>query len=610
MLATLAAEPFDRRGWLFEVKWDGYRAIADVDRGRVNLYSRNHLSFINTFSPVVEDLHRLGHTAILDGEIVALDEAGCSRFQLLQNYRKTGQGRLVYYVFDLLELDGRDLRGETLRARKKLLAPLIAGLKHVALSESIKDTGIAFFDAVNDLKLEGMIAKNGNSRYREGMRSSDWLKVKTRNRQEAVIGGFTAPRRSRKHLGALVLGVYEGSELIYIGHTGGGSSDEQLAKLRTRLDPLVRKSCPFKTTPQVNAPVTWVEPKVVCEVEFQEWSAAGRMRQPIFVGMREDKSAKSVHREASKPIPEIERAAASKPTQHVPHLTNLDKIYWPEEGYTKGDLIDYYRGIVPVILPYLHDRPLSLNRHPDGITGKSFFQKNVGRYRPPEWLQTVKILSESTGGSTEYAMCQDEASLLYLTNLGCIEVNPWNARVGSLDRPDYLVIDLDPLDVPFAAVIEAAVAVRKLLEKVGAEGVCKTSGKRGLHVFVPLGAGYSHDQARQFAELIASHIHQQLPATTSVVRSPGKRQKRIYLDYLQNRRGQTLAAAYSVRPHPGATVSTPLAWREVRNGLDPTAFTIKTTPRRIDRVGDLWQQVLGPGIDLAQCLERCEQLMH
>ncbi len=253
-------------------------------------------------------------------------------------------------------------------------------------------------------------------------------------------------------------------------------------------------------------------------------------------------------------------------------------------------MISYYREIAPIILPYLRDRPESLNRHPNGIKGKNFFQKNVGKQPPPSSVETVSIPSNSRSETVEYVLCQDEGSLLYLANLGCIELNPWNSRVGHLDNPDYLVLDLDPEDIPFAKVIDAALAVRKVLERAGAESCCKTSGKRGLHIFVPLGAKYDYDAARQFAQIVAAMVHEQLPDSTSIVRSPAQRQHRIYLDYLQNSRGQTLAAPYSLRPAPGATVSTPLAWREVRKGLDPTAFTIKTMPRRLAKVGDLWNR--------------------
>ena len=286
MLATLVEEPFDKPGWLYEIKWDGYRAIAEVNRRGVKLYSRSQNSFNQFYPSIVDSLKQLGHEAVLDGEIVVLDEAGRSRFQLLQNYRKTGQGRLVYSVFDLLFLDGRDLHRESLRVRRQLLSDILTDLPNVILSEAVENRGVEFFRAAVKHGLEGIIAKNGESPYREGIRGPEWLKIKTHHRQEAVIGGFTEPRRSRQHLGALVLGVYVGADLVYIGHTGGGSNAKELAGLRARLDPLIRKSCPFSNEPRVNPPVRWVEPTLVCEVKFQEWTSDGQMRQPIFLGLR------------------------------------------------------------------------------------------------------------------------------------------------------------------------------------------------------------------------------------------------------------------------------------------------------------------------------------
>jgi bifunctional non-homologous end joining protein LigD len=291
-------------------------------------------------------------------------------------------------------------------------------------------------------------------------------------------------------------------------------------------------------------------------------------------------------------------------SDNAPKLTNLSKIYWPDEGYTKGDLIDYYREVASFILPHLKDRPMSLNRHPNGITKPNFYQKDVSRQPPPAWVETVKIKLESERKTLQAPLCQDEAALLYLANLGCIEMNPWNSRVTALDRPDYLVIDLDPEAIPFTAVVEAAQAVRKVLEKAEADCYCKTSGKTGLHIYVPVGARYDYELVRQFGELIANLVNAELPETTSVVRRPALRQGKVYLDYLQNSRGQTLASAYSVRPHPGATVSTPLKWSEVTRKLDPSRFTIRTVLRRLDKVGDLWKPVIGNGIDLAKCVER------
>jgi bifunctional non-homologous end joining protein LigD len=619
MLASPVEQPFDRPGWLFEVKWDGYRAIAEIEGGRVRLYSRNRLDFNERYPPVVGSLAQLGHDAVLDGEVVVLDEHGEAHFQLLQQYQKTGEGVLAYYVFDLLYLDGHDLRSLPLRRRKELLAALVDNLPSIRLSEHIEERGRAFFEAASERGLEGIIAKSAASPYRMGMRSHDWLKIRTHRRQEAVIGGFTQSRGSRPHFGALVLGVYQGDDLVYVGHTGTGLNDATLADVRRQLDPLVQKTCPFRKRPKTNAPVQWVRPELVCEVEYQQWTSDGNMRFPVFLGLRPDKPPRSVVREIPEPVKEAEKvskeeASESPPTTQpaaavpvaVP-LTNLSKVYWPKEGYTKGDLIDYYREISSFILPYLRDRPENLNRHPNGIEGKNFFHKDMKQQAPP-WARTADVASESRGETIRYLICQDQNTLLYMANLGCIEINPWNSRLGTLDQPDWLVIDLDPEAIEFARVVEAAQAVHRLLERAGAESVCKTSGKTGLHIYVPLGAQYNYDQATQFAQIVATIVQRQLPESTSVLRPPALRQHRVYLDYLQNRRGQTLAAPYSVRPAPGATVSTPLRWVEVRRGLDPGRFTISTMPKRLARTGDLWKPVLGPGIDLQGCLERLQKL--
>ena len=622
MLATLVDQAFDREGWLFEVKWDGFRAIAELDHGDVLLYSRNHKSFNDRFSPIVETLTKMKSAAVLDGEIVILDRQGKSQFQLLQNYQTTGEGQLVYYVFDLLFLDGKDLRNEPLRERKKALAKLIKGKKNVLLSEHIETTGLSFFEAAANQQLEGIIAKNAESRYREGVRNLDWLKIKTQMRQEAVVGGFTEPKGGRQEFGALVLGVYDGKDLNYIGHTGGGFDASSLSAVRSRLEPLVQKACPFNVRPHTNTPAQWVKPELVCEVKFSEWTKDGSMRQPIFLGLRDDKKATTVHREVKAPVEDVlddasettkvappvrqRRAAAPKATSSEPefHLTHPDKVYWPDDGYTKADLFNYYREAAAIILPYLRDRPQSMHRFPNGIDGQSFFQKDVSRQPPPAEVKTATIKAEGKGKTIEMPLCQDEASLLYLANLGCIELNPWNSRLKAIDRPDYMVIDLDPEDVPFERVVETAMAVHKVLEKAGCASYCKTSGKRGLHIYVPLGAHYDYAHVRQFAEIVANVVHNRIPDFTSVVRSPAKRQHKVYLDYLQNSRGATVAAPYSVRPYRGATVSTPLKWQEVTRRLDPGKFTIRTVPKRLDKVGDLWQPVLGDGIDLEESLKR------
>jgi bifunctional non-homologous end joining protein LigD len=631
MLTTPVARPFNREGWLFEIKWDGYRAIAEIESGRVRLYSRNLLSLEQRFTPLARSLENFGHDAVLDGEVVVVDENGRPQFQLLQDYQRNQQGQLAYYVFDILYLAGHDLRKLPLRRRKEVLKASLPSLPHVALSDHVEEHGKEFFDLISQQGLEGIIAKDGGSFYSEGKRNLSWLKIKTQQRQEAVIGGFTLPGGGRKHFGALLLGVYDKKDLIYIGHVGTGFTEKLLRDIGSRLEPLVQKRCPFQKRPPANAGVRWVKPKWVCEVGFQNWTREKVMRHPTFLGLREDRDPDSVQME--NPLPEVppaadikqhketpstrvESASASVPARpkneqqlsidsHTLKLTNLNKVYWPGQNYTKRDLIQFYRDVSTVILPYLKDRPQSLHRHPNGIESESFYQKDVEHH--PAWVKIVRLESESREKQIRFLICQDEATLVYMANLGCIEINPWSSRLGVLDRPDFFVIDLDPEDIEFDKVVDAALVVREVLELAGVEGFCKTSGKTGLHIYVPLGASCTYDQARQFAEIIARLAHQRLPKPTSLERNPKKRQQKVYLDFLQNRRGQTLAAPYSVRPFPGATVSTPLKWSEVKRGLDASAFTIRTVRKRLDKLGDLWQPVLTGSIDLAKCLDRLQQ---
>jgi bifunctional non-homologous end joining protein LigD len=644
MLATPVDGPFDRAGWLFEIKWDGYRVIAEVEGGRVNLYSRTGLSYNDKYPALVRSLQLFQHDAVLDGEVVVVDGRGQPNFQLLQHYGKDPQGQLVYYVFDLLYLDGEDLRARPLWRRKEMLKPLLRGMSSVLYCDHVEEKGKALFEEARKRALEGIVAKRAASPYQPGRRGPSWLKIKTHRRQEAVIAGFTQPRGSRECFGALILGVYEGDRLIHVGRVGTGFDTKRLKDLYAWLEPLVRKSCPFEKPPKTDSPARWVEPRLVCEVDFADWTEDGHMRHMVFLGLREDKQAWDVHREESMSVSDIvaggdggrksevggqksavrnrksevrgrksASASDSRPRtsgkQTLPFtFTNLDKVYWPVEGYTKGDLLAYYRDVAPFILPHLQDRPLSLHRHPDGIEGQSFFQKDISRQAPPSWISTVDIPSEHRGQTIRYMLCQDEPGLMYLANLGSIEINCWNSRRQHLERPDFAVIDLDPQDVPYTQVVEIAREVHALLDRAGAECFVKTSGKRGMHIYVPLGGKYDYDHARRFAEIVALLVRRRLPQLTSVVRDPAKRRQLVYLDFLQNRRGQTMAAPYSVRPVPAATVSTPLLWKEVKKTLDPGTFTMQTVPGRLDRLGDLWARLLDRGVDLADCIERLGKL--
>ncbi len=618
MAAQLADEPFEKPDWLYEIKWDGFRGVAEVHPGSAALYSRHQLDYQKEFPPVVEELGKLGFEAVLDGEVVVVDDTGRSDFLLLQEYRKTGQGTLVYYVFDLLYLEGYDLMTLPLYRRKEILRAILPDQPRIKYSDHVEGQGMAFYQAAIDHGMEGVMAKNKNSLYDPGVRSGQWLKIKTHRRQEAVVGGFTEPRGSRPDLGALLLGVYEKGKLTFIGHTGGGLSHQDLGEIKEMLKPLIRPDSPFQVTPHTNQPATWVQPELVCEVRFAEWTASGMMRQPVFVGWRPDKDPRDVHREMPVPVnaepepPHSARSASAEQstTEEIDgrevSTTNLQKMYYPEDALTKGDVIEYYRAMARYILPYLQDRPLFLRRYPNGIHASSFFQKDVNE--APEWVRTVEIESGTSGDKINYIVCQDEATLVYVANLGAIELHPWNSRIEKLGYPDYLVFDLDPWSRPFSDVIEVALQFHQILEQIGAASLVKTSGQTGLHIFIPLEARYTYEQGRQFAALIARLVNMRLPEITSIERSPQKREGKMYLDVLQNRTGQALIAPYSLRPHPGAPVSTPLRWAEVRPGLDPKNYNFHTAPPRVAELGDLWKGVLGPGVDIQGSLDTLKTL--
>lgn len=593
MLAYLVDEPFDDPAWLFETKWDGYRAIADVQQDTVELYSRTFQSFVHRFAPIVAELKKLGIDAIFDGEIVILNKSRVSDFQALQNYQKTGQGDLHYFVFDLLYLNGLDLRDLPLIERKAALEKLLpkSGLSKIQYSPHVFEKGKKFFASAQKNKLEGMIAKEIQSRY-ASRRSRSWLKIKVHARQEFIICGFTAPRGSRKHFGALLLGFHEKGKLRYSGHVGGGFNEKSLAALKSKLEPLVTTKCPYEAVPKTNEKAFWVKPKLICEVSFAEWTQEGILRQPIFMGLRTDKKPKEVTQEVS------------VPRTGVPQLTHLDKVYFPKEGYTKGDLLEYYDSVAPYMLPYLKQRPVSLYRLPNGIDEQGFFQKNLDAHTP-DWVSTITVQHGSK--TIRYLTIPDKNTLLYAVNLGSIDIHAFNSHSPTLENPDYLVIDLDPLDISFAKVIETAQTVHELLEKHAIPNFCKTSGATGLHIFVPAGAQYSHEIVKQFAQLLVEIVNSQLPKITSVERMPENRKRKVYLDFLQNNFGQTMAVPYCVRPKPGAPVSMPLDWKEVKDGLDPLDFTIKNALERAKKKKDLFKGVLGKGVDLMKCLKKLGQ---
>lgn len=669
MLATLVNEPFDSEDWIFEIKWDGYRAVAYCDGKNVELISRNLTSFTEKYFPVTGALKQQKLKAVFDGEIVAVDERGFAVFQSLQNWQNTPV-RLQYFIFDILWLDGYDLTKIPLAERKRILKEVLPGKDEVLkYSDHVVGEGKEFFQVAVSKGLEGMMAKKASSIYQIDRRTENWVKVKVNLRQEVIIAGFTQPRKTRKFFGSLLLGLYEENELIYVGHTGSGFNTKSLEHIYRKLQPLVTDKCPFKKCPKGNMPVTWVQPKLVCEIKFAEWTKDRIARQPIFMGLREDKKAKEVSFEKSVTINMIKKdkvaqvksagskakggkqaaqnsakksapgksgQASSKSSKsaekrskklakqldltkgneqqivlndHELKLTNLNKLYWKKEKFSKGDMINYYLQIAPYILPYMKDRPQSLNRHPNGIDGPNFFQKNQ-KGKVPKWMQTHEDFSESTRENIEYLVCSDEATLIYMANLGCIEMHPWHSRSQSWQYPDWCLIDLDP-DKPntFQEVMDVAKVVKKVLDSIGAEAYVKTSGSTGIHIYIPLGAKYHYDQSKQLAELVVTLVNNEMPEFTSVERSPSKRKGKIYLDFLQNRETQTAAAPYSLRPKPGVPVSTPLDWSELKKGLTPTTYNAKNIFERLKAEGDLFQPVLGKGINLEKVLSKLASQM-
>lgn len=609
MLAATGSAAFDDKDWIFEIKWDGYRAIADLRKHDLLLYSRNGISFLEKYQDISAGLSLQQHKMILDGEIVAYNAAGMPDFQLLQQFDHNPSVPLGYQVFDLLWLNGHSTEKLPLLQRKELLKEALKETEHIRYCDHVPGNGIAFFEQLGKRQLEGMIAKHAGSIYLEGKRTEDWLKIKFVHTEEVIICGYTAPKGSRLHFGALILGKYRDQELVYCGHTGTGFNRQGLKELHKMLEPLKVTKCPFKKVPKTNAAVSWVKPQLVCEIRFSGITRDGIFRHPVFSRLREDKNAIEVN-EKSNTMP-AKKTSKPKPAdtviklnRHELSLSNQDKLYFPADGITKGDVIDYYQSISAYILPYLKGRPLSLNRFPNGITADSFYQKDAGDHIP-DWLETKKIYSESTDKDIDYIVCNNKAALAYLNNLGCIDFNPWHSVAGKLEYPDYLVLDLDPSEKnDFDEVIEVALQIKDICDRAEISAYCKTSGSSGIHIYIPMGRKYSYEQVKDFAHILMVQVNEQLPSLTTLERSLGKRSKKqIYLDYLQNRQGQTIASIYSLRPKEGAPVSMPLAWDELKKGLRPIDFNIHNALERIESAGDLFKPVLGRGINMKKVLE-------
>ncbi|MBI3210406.1 MAG: DNA ligase D [Candidatus Solibacter usitatus] len=630
MMAFAAAQPPADPGWSFEVKWDGVRALCYIGDGPLRMISRNGNAMERRYPELATLADSLdAKTAIVDGEIVALDERGLPSFGLLQHRMHVGdpshaaliarKSPATLYLFDLLYLDGYDLRKTALEDRRRLLASVLKQTDRVKLSDHFIDQGRELMQLARQSNLEGIVAKRLGSVY-ESRRSATWLKIKVTLQQEFVICGYGIGER--EPFGSLILGLYEDGKLLYVGNVGSGFDQESLASVFQRLQPLVVKKMPFARKPEMMLQPVWTKPALVCQVKFSSWTDERRLRAPVFLGLRDDLSPEECIFEST--------AAAGSEAKFVPpeplltgtrekmivdvegrrlSFTNLNKIYYPAEGYCKRDLINYYYQVSDLILPYLRDRALSLRRYPDGIHGESFFQKDASEHFP-DWLRVEPVYSAHNEAPIRFVVAGDRAALLFLANLGCIDQNPWMSRIGSLDRPDFLLIDLDPQDCDYDRIVEAAQLVRQKLDAIGLVGYPKTTGGDGMHIYVPIEPVYLYEQARAFVEVIARIVAVERPDLFTLTRSVSKRERnRVYFDFAQLSTGKTISAPYVLRAYAGAPVATPLEWREVRPGLTPSQFHLKNALERFSRVGDLFAGVLDKPQRLEPAMEKLERLV-
>jgi bifunctional non-homologous end joining protein LigD len=624
MLATLTDDAFSDPNWLFEIKWDGVRALAWIADGKYKLRARSGNDIAAQYpelAPLAKGV--IGREAILDGEIVALDEHGYSSFERLQDRMHVrnpspnlvAKSPVVYQVFDLLYCDGYDLRGAPLLQRKQLLQRFLRTSPALRYCDHVAGQGQELFELAKQKGLEGIVAKHSDSRY-VGERSTNWLKVKATQTLDAVVGGWTAPRGSTA-FGALLLGLYEGKKLHFVGHVGTGWDAAMQKEILGQLQEHKIASSPFDKLPETNEKPSWASPYVVARVRYGGWTDERRLRHPVFMGLCEDVKAEDCRLDATMPMAksaavvrapavvgkilsskaEIESALFKKNLDNATlqidgktfRLSNLNKVYFPETGYSKRDLLAYYYQMADCVLPYLKDRPLVLRRYPDGIAGQSFFQKDL-REGMPDWLKTVTIESETKAQGIHYAIANDLASLLFLTGLGCIDHNPWSSRYQDAAHPDYFFFDLDPSDgTDFSVVVKIARALYDRLRELQLDVFIKTSGATGIHMYLPVEPVYNYEQLRTFAEIVARIVATENPNLVTNERSVAKRPAgRVLIDVHQNAEGRPLAAPYVVRAFPKAPVSTPILPNELRVSLQPEKLNMKTVFTRLKEKGELW----------------------
>lgn len=616
MQAQSGEEAFTDPEWLFELKYDGYRLLAAREGTQPLLRSRAGHDITATFPEIAKAIAKLPYDDfVLDGEVVVHDATGLPSFQRLQKRgrltrrieiaRAAAEYPATMYVFDLLAIEGRDLRDLPLGTRKEFLERILPKVGTLRYSDHVLGQGEAFLGEVRKLNLEGIVAKRISSPYRRG-RSSDWRKIRLDRSDDFVVVGFSDPKGSRTGIGSLHLAAYEGDDLVYAGAVGTGFTDRQLDETREVLEGSRRDTPPCSGAVPSGPSHHWVEPELVVEVRYKEWVEGHLLRHPAFLRFRDDKPPSDCVRPGHEPVfGSPEPIADDSPRPLVP-FTNLEKVFWPEEGYTKGDLIEYYRSVAQWLLPFLRDRPLVMTRFPDGIDGKSFFQKDAPEWSP-EWIRRESVWSD--GKETHYFVADDVESLLYVINMGSIPLHIWSSRVETLERPDWSILDLDPKEAPFSAVVEVALAIKDLCDDIALPCYVKTSGSSGLHVLVPLGLQCTYEQGKTLAELLARVTAARRPDVTTVARALGARDGKVYIDFVQNGHGKLLVSPLCVRPLPGAPVSMPLEWSEVNAELAIANYTIKTAPPILRaRARDPLLPVLTERPNLAAALDKLGEL--
>ncbi|MEZ5176171.1 MAG: DNA ligase D [Acidimicrobiia bacterium] len=621
MLAEVANEPFSDPNWVFEIKYDGYRLVAHKSEHLVLLHYRSGLDATQTFPEIAAAVGALPvRSAVIDGEVVVLDDDGLPSFAALQRRGRltnrhdvaaaASRHRATYFVFDLPRFEDWDLTPLPLTQRKEALKLIVPTSGPIRFADHVVGRGVDLYHRATSMHLEGVMAKRADSPYRNG-RSSDWLKLRIQRSGLFAVIGMT--RSNSGDMGALHLAAHRDGSLAYAGRVGSGFSQQQRTEIVRSIEAAEPLATHIPDLPD-DAASAWVEPVLAAEVRYTEVTGSGVLRQPVFVRMHSDSALSDIADLSSGRSARIDADPDTDPNGSVPvpqaAMTNREKVFWPDSGHTKGDLLDYYDRVADHLLPYLADRPLVTVRYPDGIEGKSFYQKSAPDFAP-DWIRTEWIGSSDDERGNNYFVCESRDALRYIVNLGAIPLHIWASRVATIGRPDWCVLDLDPKRAPFSAVVAIARAIKDLTDSIALPSCVKTSGQSGLHVLIPMGAAYGYEQQRLLGELIARIIENEHDTIATTTRNPAARGDRVYIDHVQNGRGKLIAAPYAVRPVPGATVSMPLRWAEVTPTLDPARFTIKSAVRRLAQMrDDPLRPVLTETPDLATALSALAALVE